>query len=154
LITITFSAGPFTNLIDAAPAPEDPVSGTFAYSAASPNAPINSLSSISVSIAGHPYALADVGALSDSGIGYVGGLIDGVLGSGNFENDFQIVWDMSSLLPLQFLYSMEGSSGIWVTSTFSQFTVIESSVPEPGPILLIAVGLFALIVVRTRTRKR
>jgi hypothetical protein len=145
---ITFTAAEFTNLVDSTPAPEDPVSGTIVYDAASLNAPINSLTSISLSIAGHTYALGEVGFLSDSGIGYVGGLIDGVTGSGNFENDFLIVWDMLALVPLQFLYATEDSSGIWYTLAFSQFTVTDASVREPNTIFLLVLGFLGLITAR------
>jgi len=151
---VAFTATGFTNLIDANPAPEDPVNGVIVYDAASPNAPIDSLISISLSIAGHAYGLSDIGFLSDSGVGYVGGLIDGVLGSGNFENDFLLVWDMAALVPLDFLYAVEGNSGIWDMPVFARFTVTDSAVPVPATVLLLTIGFLALTVARSSALRR
>ncbi len=99
-IEMTFTATNFAPLFGAVPPIDDPVSGTIRYEAASINAPIDALTSVSLVIAGHMYTLAEIGFDNETGVNYIGGLVDGVLGSGNFEDDFQIGWDTGSLVPL------------------------------------------------------
>ena len=147
-ITVAFTATGFIPLVGSIPAPDDPVIGTIIYDAASISSPIDSLTSISLAISGHTYAIGDIGSFSDSGIAYIGGLIDGVLGSGNFENDFLIVWDMTTLVPLQFLYATLDSSGIWYTLNFSQFSVTTSLLPEPSLPALLVLGLLGIVATR------
>jgi hypothetical protein len=139
--TVAFTATDFVSLVGSSPAPDDAVSGAMIYDAASINSPIDSLTAISLTISGHTYTLAEVGFL-DLGLGFeeIGGLIDGVNGSGNSETDFSIIWDTSSLMPLLFLYATSDSSGIWDTSTFTQFSVTPSAVPEPNTLALLALG--------------
>ena len=148
-ILIEFTATGFTNLIDATPPPADPVSGAIVYNAASTTAPIDSLASISLSIAGHTYLLDEVGFIPDPAIGLVGGTIDGVGGSGNFEDDFLLLWELATGTPLLFLYASAGLSGIWLTSTFPEFSVSVVPVPEPNSSALVALALLALLAART-----
>jgi hypothetical protein len=148
-ITLTFTATDFVPLVGSSPAPDDPVSGAVIYEAASVNSPINSLTAISLTISGHAFILAEVGFL-DLGLGIeeIGGLIDGVNGAGNSESDFLIIWDTSSLTPLLFLYPTSDSSGIWDTSTFAQFSVTPSAVPEPNTFVLLALGFLGILAAR------
>ncbi len=145
-VSVAFTATGFVPLFGSTPAPDDPVSGTIVYDAASVNAPINSLTSITLTINGHVYMLAEIGFLSDPGIGEVGGLIDGVNGSGSFEDDFVIIWDMAALTPLLFLYATANSAEIWNTSSFSRFSV--TAAPEPATLALFALGLLGATVAR------
>jgi len=138
-VSVAFTATGFVPLFGSTPAPDDPVSGTIVYDAASVNAAINSLTSITLTINGHVYTLGEIGFLSDPGIGEVGGLIDGVNGSGSFEDDFVIIWDMNALTPLLFLYATANSDAIWTTSSFSSFSV--TAAPEPATLALFALGV-------------
>lgn len=151
-ITVNFAATTFSDIVNSDPAPNDPVTGTLVYEAASPAAPIDSLTSISLAIAGHTYVIGEIGFLNvEGGVFYVGGLIDGVGGSGNFEDDFLLVWD-TTLLPLQLLYAAADMSGIWVTNTFSRFEV--SAVPEPGTLALVGLALLLIILVSCGRRRQ
>jgi len=145
--TVTFTATDFVPLFPSSPVPDDPVSGTMIYDAASINSPIDSLTAISLTISGHTYTLAEVGFL-DLGLGFeeIGGLIDGVNGSGSNENDFLIIWDTSSLVPLLFLYATLDSTGIYDTSNFTQFSI--TAVPEPNTLALVALGFLGLLAAR------
>ena len=143
-ITVSFTATGFVPLVGSNPAPDDPVSGTIVYDASAVNAPIDSLISISLTIGDHTYSLDEIGFVNNGGFAYVGGLIDGVLGSGNFEDDFWIIWDQTTLLPLDFLYAtLVDPAGIWDTQTFGQFSVT-SSAPEPTTFALLALGLLGM----------
>ena len=150
-IEMTFTATNFAPLVGAVPPIDDPVSGTIRYEAASINAPIDALTSVSLVIAGHMYTLAEIGFDNETGVNYIGGLVDGVLGSGNFEDDFQIGWDTGSLVPLILLYAASGSAGLWITSEFSQFAVV--AVPEPATMPLLALALCAFTFADARRRR-
>jgi hypothetical protein len=53
--------------------------------------------------------------------------------------------------PLLFLYASAGLSGIWLTSTFPEFSVSVVPVPEPNTIALAALALLALLVAQFRS---
>ena len=146
-ITLSFTAAGF---VGPDPAPNDPLSGTIVYEAASVTSPIESLISISLTIGDHTYTLDEIGFVNDGTSAIVGGLEGGVLGSGNFMDDFWIVWEPPTLLPLNFLYAaLVSPAGIWETSTFSQFSVA-AAVPEPAPLVLLAFGIGGMFAARHR----
>jgi len=73
-------------------------------------------------------------------------------GSGNFEDDFVLIWDQA-LTPLLFQYSVASLPGIWDTSTFSRFDVtISSSAAEPGTLALLGFAIPILIPISRRKR--
>jgi len=147
--SLTFTATDFVPVFPSTPAPNDPVSGALTYDAASMNSPVDSLTAISLTIGAHTYSLAEVGFLdSGFGIAEIGGLIDGVNGSGGNENDFLIIWDTASLAPLLFQYATLESDGVYNASSFSQFHV--AAVPEPNTLVLAALGFLALLAGRRR----
>ncbi|MEO8752014.1 MAG: hypothetical protein ABI624_04980 [Casimicrobiaceae bacterium] len=148
-ISIGFSATAFSNIVNSDPAPVDPVSGTLVYEAASITTPIESILSISLTIAGYTYSASEIVFLSEFGIFNLGGSLDG-LGSGNFENDFVMVWD-DTLTPLYFQYSVIDQPGIWYTFSFPTFEVT-SAVSEPSTLALL--GLAGFLIVPGRIRRR
>ncbi|BBA36851.1 hypothetical protein sS8_4928 [Methylocaldum marinum] len=88
------------------------VTGTIVWDADSPTSPINSLSSIDLSIDGHDFTLAEVGfAVGFENDGVIGGLVSGVGGLFFSNNDFRIEWDAANLTPISFIYTIPTSGG-------------------------------------------
>ena len=157
-ITAQFVVGDFTDLT----APTDPVTGSIVWEAASPYDPIESLTSIDLTIAGHAYTLGEIGFLSPGTTNIVGGTVDGVDWITTRKNDFYLFWDRETLAPIYFAYTTEDHGGVFANNVFRKFVVTGSgttnesdpgntalpgsSVPEPStPALLLLTGALLLL---------
>lgn len=138
-------------------APTDPVIGTIIYNAASISSPINSVSSINMTLAGHTYTVSEVGILTPLSIpggtliGF-GGILNEDGSVSSMTDDFWLRWNVNDLTPFDFVYSSSAQSGIWSTQItqankfFTKFNV--SVVPEPATVLLILLGFVGLLPFR------
>ena len=154
-ITVSFTAASFIELEEAVAAPMDPVTGSIVYDAASTTSNINSLTSINLTIAGHTYLLSEVGFTSPFGINQsIFGLLNGAF-IFNGTNDFDIRWNGTTLSPFNFLYAASSTPGIFLSSTFTQFSVTAAAaVPEPSSLALLAAGVAALCAFLPFARRR
>ena len=132
-----------------------PVSGAFTWDAASTTATIDSLLSVSLTIAGHTYTLGEVGFISpiDASLGdTIGGVINGVCCIGGGTDDFTIDWDRESGDPNTFTYIFLGLEDFPSSNTFSSFSITATEIPEPSTLALFATGLALLAFMGWRRR--
>lgn len=128
-------------------APTDPVTGSIGYDAASTMSDINSLTSISLTIAGHTYLLSDVGFISSVGLQIIGGSLNGVGIASPGTNDFVLEWNSTTLNPILLNYTANSSpDSVFSSTTFPAFSVAAAAVPEPSSLLLLLVGIAGLCV--------
>ena len=150
-------------------APQDPISGSIIYDAASTTSKMNSLTSISLTIAGHAFSVAEVGFLNQTSFGndsiLIGGLLNGVNGLRAASNDFIVSWTWTggNFKPGTFQYTTQLSGKFWGWSpvgTLKDFQVKDfqasdaqdASIPEPGSLTLLGAGMLMLWSVRKGRR--
>lgn len=148
LVTASFTATGFAPLGGGVAPPADPVSGSFTYNAASLGATIDSLVSISLTIDGHVYTLADTAFASpfSGNLDIVYGSLNGLAVSSG-SNDFWIRFDRVAGTGLDMVYSSASvPSTNYQSFQFSNFSLSTGqTVPEPGSAALAALALGAAV---------
>jgi len=153
-VTLEFSASGFQNGGVQFPGFAGPVTGRISWEQANVGDAINALTDIELTIAGHSYALDEVGVGSNgstqTAIGGVGNGFNAVIGSGEFH-DFLLIFDRVNPSVSQFAYSIQGKNGaIWWFPTHTEARFVTQGVPEPASALL---ALTALGLVAGHSRK-
>jgi hypothetical protein len=158
-VTLAFTVGNFPPTFSGIEAPVDPVSGLIVYEAAAVGAPIQSLTSISLVIDGHTYAVGELSFISNpatiSTSDLIGGTVDGVGGVSSFTtDDFSIQYDRCDRpgVGANFVYATSGGFGSWRSTNFDSFSLtgpgmvacgepVTTTVPEPNTFSLLMFGL-------------
>jgi YVTN family beta-propeller protein len=125
-MTMRFTASGFPPSTGAA-APNDPVTGTIVWDAASPTSDIDGLRAITLTLDGHTYSVPEIGYYTASGWGVIGALSNYVSGIGSGTNDFYIVWNKANRSPITFAYASASRSGVWETKQFDSFSIEPTS---------------------------
>ena len=151
-ITLDFTVSGF-GVSNGNAAPTDPVSGTIVYDAAGLGATINSLTSISLTLNGYVYSLSEIDFQSPFGgnTDIIYGSLSGT-GISNLTNDFWIRFDRVAATGFDFAYASASLSGIWTSMSFTSFSLRAATVPEPGTLSLLGVGLLGFAMLRRRRR--
>jgi hypothetical protein len=142
-------------------APVPPVAGSIWYVAANAPGPIEAITQVDLSIAGHIYALNELTFVGVEGLSQA---IGGIEGGGAFmipvladklRPDFMLMWswDMSHA---EFGFTIQGGGEIWWTDVSEQFSIVGevSAVPIPGAVYLFGSGLIGLAGFRRKFKKQ
>jgi hypothetical protein len=138
----TFQASGFSSLFNGLPPPQDRVSGSIVFDAATFGSPIDRIGSVSLVIGGHAYLPGEVGGVP-VGTGYFfGGLLSGINNATDGTDDF-FVYLVPSLE--QFVYTTPSAFDAWGTKAVT-FSI--APIPEPTVSLLFLIGLATVAAFR------
>jgi hypothetical protein len=147
LIQMDFSVTGFV-ATNGAIVPDNTVSGSISWIADNIHADVQEIIDIGLSIQGYDYQLPDL-AFENNLFGIPWNIM-GAEGTANgialAFNDFHILWDSVSLMPVDFMYSTLGVNDTFWASNYSSFSISEvsASISEPTTIVILFLALSIL----------
>ncbi len=123
-------------------APESTLTGEFTYQAASVTSPIDSLTSVDLTIAGYAYTLGEVDFDTEEAVETteIGSTINGFGVVVPGTDSFSLTYNPNAGFPYNFVYATTSSSA-QIDTGFPQFSV--TAVPEPATWSLLLTGFLA-----------
>lgn len=148
-VTLTLSAVGFRSF-----APVQSFSGIFTYEAASITSTISSMTSVSMSIAGHAYTLGEIAYQSPWGGSGSYDMIYGVLnatGVSGGTDDFYLYFDRLTGAVGGVTYTSHGSTSVYDGfASITRTTNTGTPVPEPATLALVGAALAGVTATRRR----
>ena len=154
LFQLDFKADGYASVLDGLAAPQTLVTGWFQYEASAANAQIDALTDVSLSINGHTYSAAEVGAEKRFGNIVFGEKVVSDIGVANAGvNDFTFSFSHNPTHSVSY-YTSAGTNSQWTPSEISYSIHSISAVPEPTSMLMLLAGLGVVGAVARRRNQQ
>jgi hypothetical protein len=132
--------------------PDTIVTGQFIYQAASVTSPVDSLTSVDLTIGGHTYSLAELGSKTLGPFNLIGSTSPGLGTVDEGVDSFFLEYDPIAGTPINFPYSTSSFPAIADAVSVPHFSIRAAPVPEPATWALFLTGFLGAGALAARRR--